>query len=60
MADEVLIEGISPTDYAVLMKDVLIRIKDNAEAINELSISNLADTALDYLFYLEDNRRVVI
>ena len=60
MADEVLIEGISPTDYAVLMKDVLIRIKDNAEAINELSISNLADTALDYLFYLEDNRRVII
>ena len=60
MAEEVLIEGISPTDYAVLMKDVLIRIKDNAEAINELSISNLADTALDYLFYLEDNRRVVI
>ena len=60
MAEEVLIEGVSPTDYAVLMKDVLIRIKDNAEAINELSISNLADTALDYLFYLEDNRRVII
>jgi len=39
-------------DYAVLMKDILIRLRDSVGG--NAHATNLADTALDYLFYLED------
>lgn len=46
------------TDYAVLMKDVLLRLR---EAVgDDPNARNLVTTALDYLFYLEDNRRVIL
>jgi len=61
-------------DYAVMMKDVLTRLHDiiNGELVDELNgaLGNkpldlthalrLVNTALDYLFYLEDNRRVIL
>lgn len=54
----------SPVDYAVLMKEVLMRIKEGinmeGEALDIANLSNLTNTALDYLFYLEDNRRVLM
>lgn len=50
----------SVTDYAVLMRDVLNRIQDEAEAQQLNNLINLAKTAQDYLYYLEDNRRVIL
>lgn len=56
--------GESPVDYAVLMRDVLIRLQEGiSSADNALDIpnlNNLITTALDYMFYLEDNRRVIL
>jgi hypothetical protein len=53
------------TDYALLMRDVLIKLQDGLETLNATVIPvpnliNLTKTANDYLFYLEDNRRVII
>jgi hypothetical protein len=53
------------TDYAVLMKDVLIKMQDSVEMLEATVIQvphliNLIKTANDYLFYLEDNRRVIL
>lgn len=48
------------TDYAVLMRDVLNRIQDEVELLEQPNLINLIKTAQDYLFYLEDNRRVII
>jgi len=53
------------TDYAVLMKDILIKMQDSVEMLEATVIQvphliNLIKTANDYLFYLEDNRRVIL
>lgn len=53
------------TDYAVLMKDILIKMQDSVELLEATVIQvphliNLIKTANDYLFYLEDNRRVIL
>lgn len=48
------------TDYAILMREVLNRIQDEAEAQELPNLINLAKTAQDYLYYLEDNRRVIL
>lgn len=53
---------ISPIDYAIMMKEVLIRLHDLLEqkGFDNANAMNLVKTAQDYLFYLEDNRRVII
>ena len=50
------------TDYADKMKEILTRIHDGLEApdIQRDNLINLVKVAKDYLFYLEDNRRVII
>jgi hypothetical protein len=62
------------TDYAVMMKEILTRLQDLLEgevndeingALSNPSLDmanalNLVKTAQDYLYYLEDNRRVII
>lgn len=53
------------TDYAVLMKDVLVKLNDSVEMLDATVIQvphliNLIKTANDYMFYLEDNRRVIV
>jgi hypothetical protein len=54
----------SPVDYAKLMKDVLLRLQDGINsadtALDIPNLNNLITTALDYMFYLEDNRRVIL
>lgn len=52
----------SPIDYAVLMRETLNELRGallTDQTQNEYLI-NLTNTAIDYLFYLEDNRRVII
>ena len=60
--DEQIEIVISPIDYAVMMKEVLIRLHDLLEQkkFDKDNAMNLVKTAQDYLFYLEDNRRVII
>jgi hypothetical protein len=63
--DEKPKEGLSKVDYAILMRGTLTQIQDVIEAKQDkdeqdLHLNNLVATALDYLFYLEDNRRVII
>lgn len=57
-------EVLSPVDYAVLMREVLVRlndgIKDLPPSVDTSNLINLITTAQDYLFYLEDNRRVLM
>jgi hypothetical protein len=61
-------ETLSPIDYSILMKDTLTSIKEGVEALEQLvgvlnEIEILVEklkTALDYLFYLEDNRRTIV
>lgn len=53
------------TDYALLMREVLTKLQDGLETLNATVIQvpnliNLTKTANDYLFYLEDNRRVIL
>jgi TRAP-type C4-dicarboxylate transport system substrate-binding protein len=48
------------TDYAELMRELLNRIQDEVEAKELDNLINLVKTAQDYLFYLEDNRRVIL
>ena len=53
------------TDYAELMRDVLTKLQDGLEMLEATVIAvpnliNLTKTAQDYLFYLEDNRRVIL
>lgn len=48
------------TDYRLLMREVLARIYDVAENLEQPNLINLTKTAQDYLFYLEDNRRTII
>ena len=53
------------TDYAELMRDVLTKLLDGLEMLEATVIAvpnliNLTKTAQDYLFYLEDNRRVIL
>ena len=45
-----------------MMKEVLIRLHDLLEQkkFDKANAMNLVKTAQDYLFYLEDNRRVII
>ena len=52
----------SPIDYAVLMRETLNELRGallTGQTQNEYLI-NLTNTAIDYLFYLEDNRRVIL
>jgi len=60
--DEQIEIVISPIDYAVMMREVLIRLHDLLEQdkFDKDNAMNLVKTAQDYLFYLEDNRRVII
>lgn len=53
------------TDYAELMRDVLTKLQDGLEMLEATVIAvpnliNLTKTAQDYLYYLEDNRRVIL
>jgi hypothetical protein len=59
--DDFLITVVK-TDYADKMKEILVRIQDGLEApeIERDNLINLIKVAKDYLFYLEDNRRVII
>jgi hypothetical protein len=52
----------SSTDYAIKMKEVLVKLQDLLEQdVYECENAlNLVRTAQDYLFYLEDNRRVIL
>ena len=54
--------AISRVDYEVLTKEVLVRLQDLLEqdTFDNATAINLTKTALDYLVYLEDNRRVII
>jgi hypothetical protein len=60
--DEQIEIVISPIDYAVMMREVLIRLHDLLEQdkFDKDNAMNLVKTAQDYLFYLEDNRRVIL
>ena len=58
MSDELPNEGLAQVDYASLMKEVLLRLRDSVG--DNPNATNLVNTALDYLFYLEDNRRVIL
>lgn len=51
-------EVLAEVDYTTLMKDVLTRLRDDVG--DNLNARNLVNTALDYLFYLEDNRRTIL
>jgi hypothetical protein len=55
-------EALSQVDYAELMRNTLNQIKDvlDSDPTQTTHLINLTNTAMDYLFYLEDNRRVVI
>jgi hypothetical protein len=55
-------EALSKVDYAELMRNTLNQIKDvlDSDPTQTAHLINLTNTAMDYLFYLEDNRRVVI
>jgi hypothetical protein len=56
------IEAQSPIDYAVQMRETLNQLLGallSEQTRNEYLI-NLTNTAIDYLFYLEDNRRVIL
>jgi hypothetical protein len=55
-------EALSKVDYAELMRNTLNQIKDvlDSDPTQTPHLINLTNTAMDYLFYLEDNRRVVI
>jgi len=55
-------EALSKVDYAELMRNTLNQIKDvlDSDPKQTAHLINLTNTAMDYLFYLEDNRRVVI
>jgi hypothetical protein len=44
-------------DYKELIKEVLTRLKAHEEAEGDLYGMNACDTALDYLFYLEDTSK---
>ena len=50
------------TDYAELMRDVLTKLQDGLEMLDTEvpNLINLTKTAQDYLYYLEDNRRVIL
>ena len=52
----------SPTDYSVMMRETLNELRGAliAEQTQNEYLINLTNTAIDYLFYLEDNRRVII
>jgi hypothetical protein len=62
VADEVVKETVSPIDYALLMRETLVKIQAGLESptIDVPNLLNLVSTANDYLFYLEDNRRVIL
>jgi hypothetical protein len=63
MAEEVVKETVSAIDYAVLMRETLVKIQAGLESpkvIDVPNLLNLVSTANDYLFYLEDNRRVIL
>jgi len=62
MEKDNFIEAQSPIDYAVQMKETLNQLLGallSEQTRNEYLI-NLTNTAIDYLFYLEDNRRVIL
>jgi hypothetical protein len=55
-------EELSPMDYAEAMREVLNRLHDllQQDVFQTENAENLVQTAKDYLFYLEDNRRVIL
>jgi hypothetical protein len=64
-SDEIIREVISPVDYAIIMRDTLTRLQEGLDTLNATVIPvpnllNLVNSSLDYLFYLEDNRRVIL
>jgi hypothetical protein len=64
-SDEIIREVISPVDYAVIMRDTLTRLQEGLDNLNATvmpvpNLLNLVNSSLDYLFYLEDNRRVIL
>ena len=62
--DDKVTETISPVDYAVLMRELLARLNDGINnlpaSVDTSNLTNIVKTAQDYLFYLEDNRRVIM
>jgi hypothetical protein len=51
-------EYIDPNiDYKELLKELLTRLKAHEEAESDLYGMNACDSALDYLFYLEDKSK---
>jgi hypothetical protein len=62
VADEVVKETVSAIDYALLMRETLVKIQAGLESptVDVPNLLNLVSTANDYLFYLEDNRRVIL
>jgi len=62
--DEVKIIELN-TDYAVLMRETLTQLQDGIDRLEATvmevpHLRNLVRVAQDYLFYLEDNRRVIV
>lgn len=56
---------LSEMDYEKAMREILTRISDeadvlHAQGIDTTNLSNLIKVANDYMFYLEDNRRVIL
>jgi hypothetical protein len=62
MTDNKPVETVSPVDYVVLMRGTLTELQgllDQDVYESEYAL-NLIKTAIDYLYYLEDNRRVIL
>jgi hypothetical protein len=62
MTDNKPVETVSPVDYVVLMRGTLTELQGLLEQdVYESEYAlNLIKTAIDYLYYLEDNRRVIL
>lgn len=62
MTESKPVEGVSPVDYAELTKRTLTELQGLLEQdVYESEYAlNLIKTAIDYLYYLEDNRRVIL
>jgi hypothetical protein len=62
MSDNKPVEAVSPIDYAVLIKEILARLQALLEqdVYDSETAINLIKTAIDYTYYLEDNRRVIL
>ena len=62
MSENKPIETVSPVDYAVLLKEILARLQALLEqdVYDSETAINLIKTAIDYTYYVEDNRRVIL